>query len=320
MIEIGGYMGAEQYDSLEYHNEAIALNIGRNCFRYIIRAKKIKKILLPSYLCSAITDVCEDEKIEYEFYAIDKCFKPILNKNIEKGTYLYVINYFGQLDNDYLKMLSKKFSNIIVDNAQSFFQLPVQGIDTIYTCRKFFGVPDGAYIYTDTMLDDILETDYSVDRWEYIIGRTEKNAKEYYDKYRHNEELLEKLDIRKMSLMTKNVLKSLDYQKINQKRIENAKVLNEKLGNINNINVQIGEYGLYAYPMLVDKGKYIKKKLIDKNIYVPTLWPNVISNKESSEYAIYLTENLLPLPCDQRYTKADMEYVANLVSELIKDE
>lgn len=41
---------------------------------------------------------------------------------------------------------------IILDNTQSFFQKPISGIDTIYSCRKYFGVPDGAYLSTNILL------------------------------------------------------------------------------------------------------------------------------------------------------------------------
>ena len=35
-----------------------------------------------------------------------------------------------------------------------FYAKPIHGNDTFYTCRKFFGVPDGAYLYTDKLLDE----------------------------------------------------------------------------------------------------------------------------------------------------------------------
>lgn len=54
--------------------------------------------------------------------------------------------------------------NLIVDNVQVFYTPPIKGLDTIYTCRKFFGVPDGAYLYTDCILAESIPYDKSYDR------------------------------------------------------------------------------------------------------------------------------------------------------------
>ena len=51
----------------------------------------------------------------------------------------------------------------------------------------------------------------------------------------------------------------------------------------------------------------IKKELAAKKIYVPTLWPNVLDLEDSLEKDF--AENILPLPCDQRYDAEDMEMI-----------
>lgn len=43
MKEIGGYIEMEHYNLPMLHDRAIALNCGRNCLAYLIRAKEIKK-------------------------------------------------------------------------------------------------------------------------------------------------------------------------------------------------------------------------------------------------------------------------------------
>lgn len=52
----------------------------------------------------------------------------------------------------------------IIDNAQVYFDVPLEGVDTLYTCRKFLGVSDGAFLYTDTLLSKELPLDKSYDR------------------------------------------------------------------------------------------------------------------------------------------------------------
>ena len=45
--------------------------------------------------------------------------------------------------------------NVIIDNVQAYFQRPIEGFDTLYSCRKYFGVPDGAVLYTDLEIEPL---------------------------------------------------------------------------------------------------------------------------------------------------------------------
>ena len=74
--------------------------------------------------------------------------------------------------------------------------------------------------------------------------------------------------------------------------------------------------GAFAYPLYIENGVEIRKRLIKRNIYIPTLWPNVLENMstESLEYA--WASNILPLPCDQRYTVEDMKYIIKCLQEV----
>ena len=59
----------------------------------------------------------------------------------------------------------------------------------------------------------------------------------------------------------------------------------------------------------------LKKALTKEKIYVATLWPNVFETGLDTE--IDLTENILPLPCDQRYSEDDMMRVADTIIRLL---
>ncbi len=60
------------------------------------------------------------------------------------------------------------------------FLKPLKGIDTLYSCRKFWGVSDGAYLSTDASLTENKTVDYSAERMKHILGRYEHNAGTYY--------------------------------------------------------------------------------------------------------------------------------------------
>lgn len=139
MKEIGGFLELELNHGSEFHEQGIALNSGRNALRYLIRGRKIKRIWLPKLLCSAISDTCKEENVEILYYLIDKQLRPVLPQGLE-GDWLYLINYYGQYSVEEIRHLGQIYKNIIVDNVQAFYTKPIDGLDTIYTCRKFFGV------------------------------------------------------------------------------------------------------------------------------------------------------------------------------------
>ena len=149
--EIGGYFELERYSMPMLYEGGVLLNCGRNCLAYIIKAKNIKKIILPKLNCDSVVNICQRENVEYCYYRINKNWLPE-EMNIGDNEWLYLVNYYGQISNESIKELQGKYKNIIVDNTQAYFQPPVEGIDTIYTCRKYFGVPDGAVLFTDTKI------------------------------------------------------------------------------------------------------------------------------------------------------------------------
>ena len=305
---IGGYFELESLINQPYHRKALKLNSARNCLVYLAKSKKIKKIYIPYYLCDSLNVILDYCEVEY--YDINAKFLPEFSKKLNNSEYIYIVNYFGQLSNYIIKRLKKIYKNIIIDNVQAFFQLPVQGVDTIYSCRKFVGVPDGAYLYTDITSLERIERDQSKDRFTYILGRLEETPQQYYNMYRENEEVLEKIPLLKMSKSTENILGVFDYGKIKKKRTQNFKYLNGKLNKLNKLNLK-NVSGAYSYPLYINNAENLRKKLIDKNIFVPILWPNVIKdNKNSNAYDF--AKNILPLPCDQRYGIEEMDKIIKI--------
>lgn len=316
MKEIGGYFGLENLINNEYYKNLIPLNNGRNALLYLLRAKKIKKLYIPYCLCDSIPNMLKMYDYKFEYYNIDAEFIPIFNKVMGKDEYLYIVNYYGQLSNEKISELKQKYNRIIIDNTQAFFQNPVEKIDTIYTCRKFFGVPDGAYLSTDVKIKDNLEIDISKDRMQHILGRYEGMASEYYNDFQNNEEILKKESLKYMSKLTHNILGAIDYQEICKIRNSNYAYLESKLSVYNKIKFKTSN-GAFAYPFYIKNGIEVRKKLAQYKIYVPTLWPNVLTNSSENSLEYDYVANILPLPCDQRYFLQDMQYI---VQEMIKFE
>ena len=128
-----------------------------------------------------------------------------------------------------MNCFKQKYGRIILDNTHAFFQKPLDGVDTIYSCRKFFGVPDGAYLSTDTVLNEELEIDVSKDRMVHILGRFEGNASDYYNDFKENDASFKLEPLKYMSKLTRNILGAIDYEKVKRTRNENYAYLADRL-------------------------------------------------------------------------------------------
>ena len=310
MKEIGGYFGLEETKgNKEYYQNLIAINTARNALVYVVKARNINKLYIPYYLCDSVSRVLDRENIKYDFYHIDENFNPIFEKDLGNDEYLYIVNYYGLKNNIILSRLKNKYNNIIIDNIHAFFQEPLLGVDTIYSCRKFFGVPDGAYLYTDKLIRNNLSIDNSEQRMKHIYGRPKDGASAHYNEFKENDEAFYDLKLMYMSKLTHLLLKNIDYEYCIKRRNENFAYLHNELKTINKIGVPNDINGPYAYPLLVENGMEIKKKLAKKGIYVATLWPNVIGLGGLEEY---YAKNFLPIPCDQRYNIDDMKFVVEV--------
>ncbi len=315
MKEIGGYLELEEFSGKEYYPNAIPVNNARNGLLYLLKARKIQKLFIPYYLCDSVSSLCEREGYAYEFYPIHEDFTPDFASNLKNKEYLYVVNYFGRLDEAKINELKSTYQNVILDNVQAFFQQPIPGVDTIYSCRKFFGVSDGGYVATDAKLTEKIPMDVSMDRMRHLLGRYEgSSASVFYGDFKANDHGFRTLELRMMSRLTHNLLRAIDYERTKTKREENYAYLAKRLQTINGLP-NMSPVGPYMYPFYCHDGMEIKKKLVEKKIFIPTLWPNVLQCNKflEKDYA----ENILPLPCDQRYDLEDMKSLCDILAGMI---
>lgn len=307
MKEYGGYIELDSYKLPMLHEDAVTLNCGRNCLAYLIKARNIRHIYMPYFMCDSVFDTAKLYGAEISYYHIDRNFKPVIAA-LPDDAWLYVMNYYGQLSADDLSALKAEYSRIIVDNAQAYFDMPLADTDTLYTCRKFFGVADGAILYTDSVLNEELSVDESFERMHFVLGRFERTASEFYAESAQNNDFFENEPIRKMSKLTKNLLHGIDYAFVKQRRTENFEQYHKALGSVNQLELRIPE-GAFAYPLLIENGASIRKAMQQKKIYIPTLWPNVVNDAPENSPEYRLAADILPIPCDQRYCSEDIGYI-----------
>lgn len=315
--EIGGYLELESFHGEEYYPDLVKVNLGRTALSWLLESRKIETLYLPFFLCDSVIDACRRCGISLIFYSLDDTLTPLLPSDLSLGPneYLYLVNYYGQLTDERIMDFKNRYGNLIVDHTHAFYQRPLPGVDTLYSCRKFFGLSDGAYLSTDAILTSGKPQDHSAERMGHILGRFEKDAGTYYQKMLDNAATYHQMEIRTMSRLTQNLLKAIDYSQIRQKRNENYACLRKLLPSDSPFTRTTPD-GPFAYPYFHKNGIALRKALAREKIFVPTNWSNVIRDcaPDSPEYQ--WAADILPLPCDQRYGREEMQRIADVIHTL----
>lgn len=312
--EIGGYFGLELRGGNHYHAKALRLNTARNCFEYILRVRGYKKVYVPFYTCEVMFKTLQKCGVRWEFYAINSHLEPVTKVHLDKEEGFLYTNYFG-LKQLCVSELSEYYgSQLLVDNAQAFFDPPIAGIDTFYSARKYFGVADGAYLYIDKYLDLDIERDYSSDRMSHLLGRWERGAEYSYPDFVRTESELDECSIKHMSILTERILKSIDYEFIKERRRFNYKILDFSLSQTNKIDVSLSDSDVpMIYPYFQNQDS-LRANLISKKIFVATYWKSVLGNVDKGSFEYKLVNNLIPLPIDQRYDKNSINQYLKIIN------
>lgn len=318
MREYGGYIEFESFSGEILHEDAIALNCGRCALAYLCEARHIRKLYIPYFLCASVPDLCDRIGIEYEYYYVTVDFYPIFDKELDDDEWLYLVNYYGQLSNDVLAVWKQRYDHLIVDQAQSYFQIPLEHTDTLYTCRKYFGVADGAFLYTDADIKRKLPIDESFERMHFLLGRFERSANEFYFEYVANNKLFATEPIKQMSKLTRNLLQGINYQEVVEKRKQNYSYLMTSFQDINRLRLACPS-GTFMYPLWVKNGSRIRKELQKMKIFIPMLWPNVLETCSENDVEYHFAADILPLPVDQRYNEEDMKFLVEAIKHVLSE-
>lgn len=315
MREIGGYFELERFYGEAYHKDAIALNCGRGCIRYLVELRDIKKIWIPDFMCDSVPNAFIKAGAKIMTYKIKSDFLPDYDFDIKDDEWLFICDYYGQLkDEDIRHAKEVSYGRIICDETQGFYRSPIKGVDTIYSCRKWFGVADGGYLISGdgSKLERGMPIDESHTRMPFVLGRYERSATEFYKKSKENNDYFDDEPAKQMSPITENLLRVIDYNNVAKRRRDNWDYLESRIGDQNLLQLQKPDVP-FMYPFMVSDAGDIRESLANKGVYIPILWPSVLKDKKSFQISYNYAKNILPLPIDQRYEDVEMGYILGLL-------
>lgn len=312
---IGGYFELELNDGRHFHKDAIRLNSARSCLEYILTARQYKKVYLPAYTCEAVLQPIFKLQICHEFYSINSDFEPVSLPNLQDGEAFIYTNYFGLKQKVVESLAALYGSKLIIDNAQAFYATRIVGIDTFYSPRKFFGVADGGYLYTDCVLATEFPRDKSYQRMQHLLQRIDESAEKGYSSFRAADDSLDNQPILTMSRLTERILRSIDYETVRLRRQQNFKYLHQALSAGNLLSLQADNSCTpLVYPFM-SKDSSLKRRLISEKVFVATYWPNVLSGCDKASLEYRMADTVSYLPIDQRYTDTDLSRIIKIIHE-----
>ncbi len=302
---IGGYFELELPPGHgELYPDAQRFQSARAAFLALLLAGKPRRVWMPWYNCETMLEPPAMAGVPVQHYRIDEDFNIADDLTLGDGEWLVVVNYFGicepQLERVFARFPRKR---VVVDHSQALFSPPPNCLATLYSPRKFFGIPDGGYLVTGCHVPEPDEQDSgSVARFEPLIIRLDRGPEAGYEGIRTARATLRGQPPRQMSNLTRRMLAHIDYPSALERRRQNYLRYHRMLGGDNALILAAEPaYAPLCYPYWNHRSD-LHAALAAQRIFVPKYWPNtrgVTGTSEDLEYK--LSTQCLALPCDQRY-------------------
>jgi hypothetical protein len=311
----------------------ILLFNARSGIKLVIDQLKPKNVWLPSYLCPDILTAIDPKISGMVFYPINSQLKVTSHafiESIQPGDLFLFIDYFSfPFDEEILRRIKSRGCWLFRDCNQALFHDWHEDICDfyLYCPRKFLGVPDGGILITKDPIQikppNLMSPDPAVLylflsalvlRREFDLYGGDRTWFEYFQQ---GEAQLTP-SYTSMSDISLTLLKmGFDYEAIQIQRRINYQVLNRKLSQFavhSDLPENITPLG---FPIRIDHRDQVRHALFKKNIYPPIHWTLTGFVPEEFSESHQLSQEMMTLPCDQRYSEEDMTYLADTVLELI---
>ena len=322
MKKIGGFFELEiNSGQNNFHEHAVKLTTGRSCLNHILEIEKYNLVYVPYYCCDALLEPLQIKNIEYQFYSINKELEIESLPALKENEAIIYCDFFG-VKPKYVDLLIKKFQDqLIVDNTHKFFHKGYDGKAYSFTsARKYFGVPDGAFLYVkegvSSKKPENRNKRISLDHSSLNLMERQDEA---YVKFQEYEKTLGS-EVEQISLVSEMLLSHVDYTDVRSVRNENFEFFRESFKKINELKIDEDATDCFCYPLLL-KNSINRSMLFKENIFVPNYWMDTVKREGSEKYEweCELSKEVLPLPVDHRYKREDLGRVVKTILNLYND-
>ena len=314
---MGGFFGLElpEYGNFPYSEGTCCayVNSGRAALECLLRQKPLPDALwVPRFICDTVLQAPARLGIPVKRYGCTEQLHPLLPE-VGEHEMVLLVNYFGLTGEAVAVAVAQLPGRCVMDATTALYSPPLPGVPTFYSPRKFCGVADGGVAHAPAPLKCLPEaTDQSTARSHFLLERLENGAEAALPASEAAEAALA-APPRRMSRLTRSLLRSIDFATAAEMRLANYRVLHQALREINHLQLpETPAHAPMCYP-LVSGIPGLRDTLIEAGIALPLYWPEVIEATEADSAENRLARRLLPLPLDQRYAKTDIERLIRLI-------
>lgn len=306
MIGIGGYFELEGLAPAKT-DTAFRFQSARAALSTLLTSNGFRYAAIPRFLCDTVRDELEGVGISVREYDLERDMSASRALEPEANEAVVLVNYFGlcrtQVDAALARLPRQQ---CVVDNSQAFFERPSDCLGTVYSPRKFFGLPDGGLLHTDStvQLPERVDTD-SASRCQHLLHRVDGAPEEGLSAYRRAEASLSGVPACRMSTLTARLLASIDAESARAQRVRNFEAVQELVRPLNQFRLPEKIRAPLTYPLqhAENEALALRSALIEARIFTPTYWGECLSSGTSAdkEQAACLAASIVHIPIDHRY-------------------
>jgi len=319
---IGGYFELEVPFQEALYPSALGYNSARYAFQALLAHGDTRRLHLPWYTCGTMVEAARRSGVEVLRYRLDDQLQPARLPSLDTGERFLYVNYFGYKAPFIEAELAPRYpGQLIADHAQALFAAPLSGVPTLYSPRKFMGVPDGGWLVNAPPALRAPDPTRSKGRFAALLGRLEDGPEPWYASYVEVERGIRDEGMRGMSILTERLLEGIDYQAIATRRHANLACLHAAFAGRNRYELPMHS-GLapMCYPLLLEsasEAERVRAQLARQRIYTATYWKDVLEADGDCDVARRWSTCMLPLPLDQRNGPVQMARLIEAVNQAL---
>ncbi len=321
------------------------LRSGRDALKAVAREYTPRTVLMPSLACDSMVQPFEQHGHRVVYYRLDARYRADfadLHAQLRavdgKAIVLYMA-YFGNpsLTDEQLSLLKENFPALVFaeDCTHDLLYVGKRAFLPQYTVasvRKWLNVPDGGVLFAHRSLQNtafVADTAFSEARREaqcmrhaYFMSGDEQLKTAYRQIFTHVTDRIDGETVpARMSAYAFAMLEDTDWQAIRRRREENAAVLSGVFSSgtaIKQIQPAPCASNLYV-PILLEARDAVQRRLAQQGIFTTLIWPLNDRQIQRCPVAAYTQAHMLGVPCDQRYTAADMTYIGKALVHAVEN-
>lgn len=306
----------------------------------VLKERGIENVMVPALSCHSMYEGFVHCGLNVTFYPLDTQFNPKLTDGKQSGKHaILFMLYYGVTDLEFVQRLIREHKECIsiVDITHSVWDQTVYALQAdvlIGSMRKSVGVVNGGIFLSDRFAVQAKQgtnefTEFRTRGFQIKNSYNETSDPEQKFAYRTLFAEAERSLDRQNGVYCADpesveTMMSVNAEELRRKRFANFKHLARLLAQDDSVKPLCGQLPEtavpFSFPILVEDQLKLQTELARLGVYAPVLWPIDDRAKAACEFSKTVSENMLSLPVDQRYTIEDMNVIYQRLKQALYGE